>query len=216
MNFSGCEFPDSLLYDPDGWLWARRDGEGMTVGVIPALAWLSGGFTTVSVKAPGSRIATGSRIASLEGPRHFDVARAPFECEVLERNPSLSSSPMTVARDPFGAGWLAVVEQNGASSSLKPLPECSSQMARRVEGLGVRCFSAFPDREMYEIGVECSAVLVRLNDLLAVSPHGTVVHLVSDDPTSDVEMVRWEDQTGNRVLESLLDRGMHHFVVRKE
>jgi len=56
--------------------------------------------------------------------------------------------------------------------------------------LGVHCFAGFPDYEMYEIGVECSAVLVMLNDFLATSEKGIVVHIVSDDTTADIEMER--------------------------
>jgi TusA-related sulfurtransferase len=86
----------------------------------------------------------------------------------------------------------------------------------RIAELKVRCFAEFPDQEMFEIGVECSAVIVKLNDTLAGLPSGTVVHLVSDDPTSDIEVERWKGDTGNDLLDSLREGNLHHFVVRKK
>jgi len=69
---------------------------------------------------------------------------------------------------------------------------------------------------MYEIGTECSAVLVRLNELLATTSVGDVVHLVTDDPTSYVEMVRWTDQTGQELVDWRQEGNLFHFIVRKE
>jgi TusA-related sulfurtransferase len=85
----------------------------------------------------------------------------------------------------------------------------------QIRELRVRCFKAFPDYEMWEIGVECAAVLVRLNELVNQIPTNEVVHIISDDPTADIEMVRWSDQTGQQVLESRPEGKLTHFIVRK-
>jgi len=86
---------------------------------------------------------------------------------------------------------------------------------KKIAEFHARCFKAFPDHEMYEIGTECSAVLVRLNELLATIPIGDVVHLVTDDPTSYVEMVRWMDQTGHELVDWRQEGNLFHFIVRK-
>ncbi len=59
----------------------------------------------------------------------------------------------------------------------------------------MRCFAEFPDYDMYEIGSECAGVLVKLDDLIPRSPAGTVVHLVSDDVTAEIELIAWSDRT---------------------
>jgi glycine cleavage system H protein len=66
-----------------------------------------------------------------------------------------------------------------------------------------------------EIGTECSAVLVRLNDLLATIPMGEVVHLISDDPTAYVEMVVWSERTGQTLVDWRREGNLFHFIVRK-
>jgi TusA-related sulfurtransferase len=79
----------------------------------------------------------------------------------------------------------------------------------------VRCFKAYPDHEMFEIGVECAAVIVRLNELMETSEKGVVVHVVSDDPTAYVEMERWVDQTNNELVDWRTEGNLFHFIVRK-
>ncbi len=79
----------------------------------------------------------------------------------------------------------------------------------------MRCFKAYPDHEMFEIGVECAAVIVRLNELMETSEKGVVVHFVSDDPTAYVEMERWVDQTKNELVDWRTEGNLFHFIVRK-
>jgi glycine cleavage system H protein len=183
--------------------------------VAPSLGWLSGGFASVSFKQAGSTISKGAGIGWVEGPRHFDVVRAPFDCVLVAGNSDLPSNPRLLNKDPYGAGWFALVEPRGGDSSFMGLAEAAESIAARLKELGVHCFSEFPDEELFEIGVECSAVIVSLNELLSRSKSGTVVHVVSDDPTSDIEMERWVDETGNLLLESRREGAIFHFVVKK-
>lgn len=215
MKIGGCEYPDSLLYDVDAGTWATKEGNVYRMGVAPHLGWLSGGFTSVSFKEPGTNIELGRSAGSVEGPRHFDVVRAPFDAVIREVNHRLGSEPRLANKDPFGSGWLALLERTGSASRLLTLAEATGSITNKIKDLGVRCFAEFPDVEMFEIGTECSAVLVKLNEVMESSGQGTVVHVVSDDPTSDIEMVRWEDTTGNKVAEARSEGRLHHFIVRK-
>jgi len=154
-------------------------------------------------------------MGSLEGPRHFDVVRAPFDCILREVNSRLLSDPRLANKDSFGEGWFAVLEQIGSASTLLTLAKADALIASTVKRLGIRCFSEFPDVEMYEVGSECAAVLVRLNDLMKKALPGTVVHLASDDPVSDSEISTWTEMTGNKMVESRLDGVLHHYILKK-
>jgi len=136
---------------------------------------------------------------------------------IRKTNPILMQDPGLLNKDPYGSGWLMEIEFSRPEelSQMQKLPEAQGQIASRLRELGVRCFAEFPDLEMFEIGVECSAVLVKLNEVLDRSPSGTVVHIVSDDSSADVEMQRWSDQTGNRVLESRKEGNLYHFIAKK-
>ena len=68
---------------------------------------------------------------------------------------------------------------------------------------------------MYEIGTECTAVIVHLNDQIASMKSGDVIHLVSDDPTAYVEMVAWSDRTGQSLVDWRKEGDLFHFIVKK-
>ncbi|MDE1852561.1 MAG: hypothetical protein KGI38_02305 [Thaumarchaeota archaeon] len=210
-----CEYRDGLLYDPEHGTWGRAEGRFWRVGVTPLLSWLSAGFTSVSLKPTGTRVALGSVLGSVEGPRHFDVIRAPFECIIREVNKKALEHPRMINRGPFDEGWLVLLERAGDESKLVSLERAAPAIEEKLTSMRVHCFAEFPDETMYEIGTECSAVLVKLNELLDKSPRGTVAHVVSDDPTAEIEMARWQDQTGNALLETRSEGPLHHFIVRK-
>jgi glycine cleavage system H protein len=215
LKIEGCEYPDSLLYDVDSGTWSKKEGSEYRIGIAPHLAWISGGFTSVFFKNVGTQVDIGKSLGSVEGPRHFDVIRAPFDCVIKEVNSKLASEPKLANKDPFGAGWFALLKQTGPTSRLLNWAEAMSSVTATVKRLGVRCFAEFPDIEMFEIGTECSAVLVKLNEIMEKSRQSTVVHIVSDDPTSDIEMDRWEHETGNSLVESRAEERLHHFIVKK-
>jgi TusA-related sulfurtransferase len=121
--------------------------------------------------------------------------------------------------EPYDGGWVVKLKPlrfRAERAFLSTAVASTEVLRKRIAGFHARCFKAFPDYEMYEIGTECSAVLVHLNELLATVPVGDTVHLVTDDPTSYVEMVRWTDQTGHELVDWRQEGNLFHFIVRKE
>jgi TusA-related sulfurtransferase len=68
---------------------------------------------------------------------------------------------------------------------------------------------------MFEIGIECAATLSKLDDLISGIESGQIIHLVSDDPTADIEMIRWSEQTGQRLMETRREENLLHFLIQK-
>jgi len=217
LKIEGCEFPDALLYDVENGTWSKPEGVDVRVGVTSLLSWASGLFSTVTFKPAGTELRRGQSLGSVEGTKHFDVVRAPVSGTLLESNTALISEPKLLNKDPYGKGWFARlrVRDTDELEALGRLPDSELLVASRLRELRVHCFAEFPDHEMFEIGVECAAVLVKLNDLLAGSSRGAVVHVVSDDATADVEMKRWSEQTGNFVVDSRKEGSLYHFIVKK-
>jgi Glycine cleavage H-protein. len=119
--------------------------------------------------------------------------------------------------DPYGAGWLVKMTPSDPNqvALLKSAQEAKEAFSKKIKELRIRCYAAFPDIELYEIGIECSAVLAKLNDALSRLSVGSVVLLVTDDPTSEIEMVRWAKQTGQQLLEKRRNDNLYHFIVKK-
>ena len=219
MKILDCEFPERLLYDVENNVWAELEGETARVGVNAIIGWLSGRITSVSFKERGESVSRGRSLGAIEGPRHFDVVRSPLTGEILEYNEAVRERPILLNRDPYGAGWFAKVRPLRLPDEAKLLKDVSSakmELGSRLKEMRIHCFAEFPDLELFEIGVECAAVIVRLNELIAGAQVGAVVHIVSDDPTAEIEMARWSDQTGNEVHDSRFEDGVYHFIVKKK
>ena len=217
MKIGDCEFPEDLLYDVTNGTWAKVEDGTLRIGITSLLSWASGPFQSVTFKPVGIEVQRGHVLGSFEGPRLFDVVRSPVFGVILEANQALISDPRLLNKDSYGKGWFARIRVSDMKEleGLGRLPPAEPLIASSLRERHVRCFAEFPDQEMFEIGVECSAVLVKLNELLATSPAGTVVHVVSDDKTADVEMERWSDETGNALVQSKVEGNLYHFIVKK-
>ncbi len=87
---SGCEYPDSPFYVVDAGTRARVEGSDLCVGIASHLDRISCDFTKISFKHAGSRVECSKGLSSVEGPRHFDVVRGPFDCLIEESTPNSS------------------------------------------------------------------------------------------------------------------------------
>ncbi len=216
MLIGNCEFSEDVLYDLENHTWARVQANVATVGLVSYMAWLTGRVTSVYFKEPGATVSRGAVIGSYEGPKYFGVFRCPVNGQVKRFNTNLAANPRLLQEKPYSEGWFAEIEDPvGDTAHLVSLDRARARFEEKIGELRVHCYTAVPDQELYAIGVECSAVLVQLNEYLKRAPRGVVVHVVSDEPTADVEMLRWAKQTGQELLEKRVEDGLHHYLVKK-
>jgi len=126
--------------------------------------------------------------------------------------------PRLVTDALYGDGWIARLRPTNLVADREALGTADAvrdRLSDQIRALHVRCFAAFPDHDLIEIGTECAAVLTKLDDLIGRIEPGEVVHLVSDDPTAPIEMVRWSDRANQPVLETRKEGTLYHFLVRK-
>jgi glycine cleavage system H protein len=218
LKIEHCEFPDGLLYDVEQGTWANPEGDLIRVGITSLLSWSFGIFSAITFRGIGTSMSRGQVMGTMEGSRHFDVFRSPVSGTLSGVNERLSDEPGLLNRDPYGDGWFAEIRVNSVDEleTLRRLPQAEPRIAQLLKERHVRCFAAFPDFEMFDTGVECQAVLVKLNEIMGRSTPGTVVHIVSDDSSAEVEMQRWSDQTRNSIVDFRREGPLLHFVVRKE
>lgn len=217
QKIRSCLFADDVLYDTERNVWARFTGGEAVVGLNTILAWLSGPLTSVSFKPVGTLVERGKSLGSTEGPRHFDTVRSPLTGRITAVNTLLFDEPKLVNREPYGKGWFVKVAplKPDEEKDLLSIGSAREAFESKIDELRVRCFAAVPDYDMYEIGSECAGVLVKLDDLMSRSPQGTVVHLVSDDTTAEVELLAWTDRTHQEILETRKEGNLFHFIIEK-
>jgi glycine cleavage system H protein len=227
MKISHCDFPEGILYDLNNFVWLKNDDSGhsiFTLGITPILISLAGKFTTIKLKEIGTDIEPNKSVGSIESLRYFGMVRCPIRGKIIEINNILSDNPKIVNDFPYDHGWFVKIKIHNSGSSvdsdikndnLKFIDECHDEIKKLIEKLHVRCFSAFPDYEMFEIGVECAATLTKLDELIGKIDLGNIVHVVSDDLSADVEMIRWSEERGQNLLEFRKEGNLYHFIVKK-
>lgn len=217
MEINRCIFPEGLLYDTEGLVWVKNKDKLITIGVTTILTAIAGRLSKVKIKQVGTKIERGKSIGTLESLKYFGAVRSPISGKIVEINDSIIIRPKTVNDFPYSEGWFAKLEPNieAELGALETIENCYNKINSLIQQLHVRCFVAFPDHEMFEIGVECAATLTKLDELLTKIPIGEVVHLVSDDPTADLEMIRWSEQNGQSLLETRSEGNLFHFIVKK-
>ena len=219
MEIDHCDFPEDLLYDLENNTWLRVEENGeVTVGVTSVLPAIAGKLTLARLKSAEIAIHRGQSLGTLESQKFVGPVPSPVSGALLKTNGLVVSRPRIINDSPYEEGWIARLKPSHLTLErilLSKTSESKILLAQKIAEFHVRCFKAFPDHEMSEIGTECSAVLIRLNDLLAAIPVGEVVHLVSDDPTAYVEMVVWSERTGQSLVDWRKEENLFHFIVKK-
>lgn len=227
MRIGHCDFPEGILYDLDNFVWIKyndNDRSIATLGLTPILISLAGKLTKIKLKEIGTIIEKNKSVGSIESLRYFGMVRTPIKGKIIEINNALSDNPKTANDYPYNDGWFVKIKIQNSDSipepdfkndDLKFIDECHDEIKRLIGKLHVRCFSAFPDYEMFEIGVECAATLTKLDELICKIDVGNIIHVVSDDTSADLEMIRWSEEREQKLLEFRKEGNLYHFIVKK-
>jgi len=97
------------LYSAEG-IWAQAKGNRVRIGLSDFVQQRSGDVAFAEVKPLGAAAAFGEEVASIETIKVNISLLAPVSGEIVEVNPGISSTPEVINQDPYGAGWLAVIE----------------------------------------------------------------------------------------------------------
>ena len=97
------------LYSPEG-VWAQADGDRIRVGMTDFLQQLNGDVAFAEVKPEGTAVAAGDEVAVIETIKANVEVSSPVGGSIVEVNPTMELSPEAINQDPYGEGWLAVIE----------------------------------------------------------------------------------------------------------
>lgn len=219
MEVLYCDFPEDVYFDVEKDVWLKPISNDVArVGITTVLSFLAGHIQKIKLKTENSRVESGQSLATIESGKYFGAIRSPVSGKVMRFNCRIESEPRLANDQPYGEGWIVELEgfdQHDLSGLLKG-KSAAKKLEARINELKIRCFKKMPDEQLVSVGVECSATLANLSEMLEKAPVGRVVHVVSDDPLAEIEMVRWSDQTGNELLETRVEGKLAHFLVEKK
>ena len=108
--------PTDLRYTKDH-EWVRTDGDEATIGITKYAADQLGDIVFVELPEVGARLTQFSAFGVVESVKAVSDLLAPISGEVVEVNEALRDAPELINSDPFGDGWIAVVEVTDASET---------------------------------------------------------------------------------------------------
>ncbi|HXN48263.1 MAG TPA: glycine cleavage system protein H [Bryobacteraceae bacterium] len=126
---AGVTLPEGLSYHP-GHAWAVDAGNGrVRVGLDEFAASLIGGIQKLDVPQRGRWFRQGEKGWTIHTERGEVAMLAPAEGEIVAINEKAISDPASVARDPYGAGWLLEIFSPDVQVSFRNL--LTGSFARR-------------------------------------------------------------------------------------
>jgi glycine cleavage system H protein len=104
------EFPEELRYTKEH-EWARAEGAGrVRVGITDYAQDALGDVVYVDVPEVGTAVEGGKPFGEVESTKSVSDVYSPISGTIVERNPLVDERPELVNEQPYGDGWLVVIE----------------------------------------------------------------------------------------------------------
>ena len=106
--------PDDLRYSKDH-EWARLEDGRVRIGITDYAQDALGDVVYVQIPDVGAKVSMGESFSEVESTKSVSDIYSPINGTIVEVNQELSDAPQRVNEDPYGEGWLVVIEADDAS-----------------------------------------------------------------------------------------------------
>jgi glycine cleavage system H protein len=120
------DIPEGLRYSKDH-EWARLEDGRVRVGITDYAQDALGDVVFVQVPSVGVAVEAGSSFAEVESTKSVSDIYAPVSGTVVEVNDDLADAPERLNEDPYGDGWICVID-----------PSDVTQLERMLDPQGYR------------------------------------------------------------------------------
>ena len=103
------EFPEDLRYTKEH-EWARADGTRVRIGITDFAQDALGDVVYVDLPEVGAEVTASQAFGEVESTKSVSDVFSPLTGTIVERNPLLDERPELVNEQPYGDGWLIVIE----------------------------------------------------------------------------------------------------------
>ena len=123
------EFPEGLFYSKDH-LWARKEDGNVRVGVTDMAQQAAGSILFVRIMPKGRQVESGKPLGTMETGKWVGPLKSPISGSIVETNEALKTQPKLLNEDPYGKGWLVVVQPSKLGDELKNLMTDPAQIEK--------------------------------------------------------------------------------------
>jgi glycine cleavage system H protein len=90
--------------------WVRVSGNQGTIGISHFAQDALGDIVFVDLPKVGAIVSANQQIGEVESTKTTSTIYTPVSGKVLQTNPELKDHPEVVNSDPYGKGWMVVIE----------------------------------------------------------------------------------------------------------
>jgi glycine cleavage system H protein len=103
------DYPSDLRYTSEH-EWARLEGGQVRVGITYYAQDALGDVVYVELPETGTRVTQDAPFGEIQSPKAVSDLYAPVTGQIIERNEEVIAGPELVNDDPYGEGWLILIE----------------------------------------------------------------------------------------------------------
>lgn len=104
------EAPLDRAYHPVDHTWVLRDGNRLRIGMDSLGVETTGDLAQLYLSPAGTIVAVGDELGTIEAQKFVGPLRAPVSGTVVQVNDRVLANPLLVSKDPYGEGWLLLID----------------------------------------------------------------------------------------------------------
>jgi len=116
----GYDMPDELYYHEEH-SWARVEGNRVTVGMDDLFQKEAGDIVFVDLPEEEDEVEQGEVCGKIQSRKWIGKLCAPVSGEIVEINEELEDDTSLINQDPYGKGWILVIEATDVENELTNL-----------------------------------------------------------------------------------------------
>ena len=114
------DMPDELYYHEEH-SWARVEGKRVTVGMDDMFQKEAGDIVFVDLPEEEDEVEQGEVCGKIQSRKWIGKLCAPVSGEIVEINEELEDDTSFINQDPYGKGWILVIEATDVENELANL-----------------------------------------------------------------------------------------------
>ena len=114
---SDLDYPSDLRYTSDHeWIREGDEDNVVRIGITSFAQDALGDVVYVSLPSVGDTVAAGDACGEVESTKSVSDVYAPIAGTVVEVNNELADAPQRLNEDPYGEGWICVIQPDDPSA----------------------------------------------------------------------------------------------------
>jgi glycine cleavage system H protein len=105
--------PQDLRYHKEH-EWVRAEGKKATIGISDFAQEALGDIVYLEIPKIGTSVPFGKEITEIESTKTTSPLFAPVSGKIVAVNEQLKEKPELINQDPYGEGWIVVIEMSQA------------------------------------------------------------------------------------------------------